>query len=221
MRPVKPHLSQLRIGDEEYRVSILRMARKTLSMHVAQGELLVKAPLNADIKTILEWVGTKQTWIEKRTALFRRMKLEDDEIWYLGRKVNVVRSKHTVFGIDGIQLKNGASLDAALRNHAIDSLTPLFNKAALELGYGPQELKFRSMTRSWGRCTSHGIITLNPRLIACDPRFIRYVCIHELIHLKHLNHSPSFWIEVRRYVPDLSAVKKLSIVITKEDRFEL
>ncbi|MGB7594181.1 MAG: YgjP-like metallopeptidase domain-containing protein [Erysipelotrichaceae bacterium] len=221
MRPAKPHLSQLKIGDDEYRVSILRMARRTLSMHVAQGELLVKAPLNADIKTILDWVITKQSWIEKRTALIRKMKLDEDEVWYLGKRTKVINAKQTLINSDGIYLKSGASLDAALRNQAIDILTPLFNKAANELGYGPQELKFRTMTRSWGRCTSKGIITLNTRLIACDPRFIRYVCIHELIHLKHLNHSPSFWSDVRRYVPDLSSVKRLSILITKEDRFAL
>lgn len=221
MKLVKPHLSQLKIGAEEYRVSILRMARRTLSMHVAQGELLVKAPLNADIKTILDWVSTKQSWIEKRMALIRKMNLDENEVWYLGKRTKVINARQTLINNEGIYLKSGASLDATMRNHAIDILTPLFNKAALELGYGPQELKFRTMTRSWGRCTSKGIITLNTRLIACDPRFIRYVCIHELIHLKHLDHSPSFWSDVRTYVPDLSAVKKLSILITKEDRFAL
>jgi len=221
MSPAKPYLSQLKIGTQEYRVSITRMSRRTLSMHVAQGELLVKAPLHADIQTILDWISTKQVWIEKRTALIEVMKLDDDEVWYLGKRTRVVAAKQTVITSDGIQLKSGASLDAAMRNHAIDILTPLFNQAARELGFGPLELKFRTMVRSWGRCTSKGVITLNTRLIACDPRFIRYVCIHELVHLKHLNHSTSFWSDVRRYVPDLSAVKKLSIVITKEDRFTL
>jgi predicted metal-dependent hydrolase len=221
MRPVPPLISRVRIGSDDYRVAVLRMPRKTLSMHVEEGALIVKAPLNANLPIVLDWIATKQSWIQKRTALIKRMKLDDDEVWYLGKKVKVRAASRTMFDINGITLQSGASLDAAMRNHAIDLLTPSFNKAAYELGYGPQELKFRTMTRSWGRCTSKGVITLNTRLIACDPRFIRYVCLHELIHLKHLNHSPSFWNEVRHYVPDLNTVKKLSIVINKEDRFAL
>lgn len=221
MRPIPPYTSQLTIGTDEYCISVLRMARKTLSMHVAQGELIVKAPLNSDFKTILDWVATKQAWIQKRSALIKRMQLDDGETWYLGKKVKIAHSDHTIFNINGITLKRGASLDAAMRNHAIDILTMYFNNAAYELGYGPQELKFRTMNRSWGRCASKGMITLNTRLIACDPRFIRYVCMHELIHLKYLNHSPLFWNEIKRHVPDLSAVKKLSIMINREDRFAL
>ena len=221
MRPLPPHTSQIRIGADEYRITILRMARRTLSMHVGQGELFVKAPLHSNLKTILDWVATKQSWIGKRTAIIKRMKLEDDEVWYLGKKVKVTPSNHTIFSIGGMTLKKGASLDAAMRNRAIDILTIYFNHAAYELGYGPQELKFRTMTRSWGRCTSKGTITLNTHLIACDPRFIRYVCIHELVHLKYLDHSPLFWNEVKHHVPDLSAVKKLSVMINKVDRFEL
>jgi predicted metal-dependent hydrolase len=221
MRQGKPVVSHLRLGQSTYRVSIQRMARKTLSMHVDGNELCVKAPLIADQQAVLNWVASKQKWIEKRISLIDKMKLGENEIWYLGHKVTVSSGDQTIIGLQGIRLKRGASLDAAMRRHALELLTSVFNNATQELGYIPKTLKFRTMTKSWGRCTSKGQITLNTRLIACDPRFIRYVCIHELAHLKHLNHAPAFWDIVKKHVPDLTAVKKLSILIHETDRFDL
>lgn len=221
MKSVPLYVAQLSIGDTTYRISIQRMPRKTLSMYVLEGELLIKAPLNSQLKNILDWVETKRGWIEKRILLIERMKLADNEVWYLGKKVVVYPDDQTVISTQGIQLKAGTSIDTALRKQAIETLRDLFTSSMHELGYGPKVLKFRTMTRSWGRCTSKGEITLNTRLIACDPRFIRYVCIHELVHLHHLNHSPAFWRELKSYVPDVSNVKKLSVILQKTDRFEL
>lgn len=209
--------SRLRLGDCDYQITIERMPRKTLTMHVSQQQLYVKAPLDANLPTVLHWVATKKTWIEKRMALLNRMVLDKNEVWYLGKKVTVEPADYTKIDPQGIRLKRGASFDAAMRRHAIDHIIDCFYAASRELGYGPKELNFRTMTRSWGRCSSKGEITLNTRLIACDPQFIRYVCIHEMAHLKYLNHSPAFWNEVKLHVSNLAAVKKLSIVLKKQD----
>lgn len=217
MRFAPLYESRLRLGDRDYQITIERMPRKTLTMHVSQQQLYVKVPLNAQQQDVLSWVATKKPWIEKRIALLERMSLDQNEVWYLGEKVKVTSAEKTSIDAKGIRLKNGASFDAAMRNHAIDYITDCFYEASRELGYGPKALNFRTMIRSWGRCSSKGEITLNTRLICCDPRFIRYVCIHELAHLKYLNHSPAFWNEVKLHVANLAAVKKLSIVIKKQD----
>jgi predicted metal-dependent hydrolase len=221
MRPKAPLVATLEIGDKAYRTTLQYMSRKTITMHVSGLELFVKVPLNANPTLVYQWILSKQAWIAKRNALVERMKLDENETWYLGRKTRITSGEQTSISSNGITLKRGASFDAAMRRHAIIIVNGIFDAAAHELGYGPKELKFRTMARSWGRCTSKGTITLNTHLISCDPRFIRYVCIHELVHLKYLNHSPLFWKVVRRYVPDLTAVKKLSIPINKQDLLAL
>ncbi len=221
MRVAPLSVSQLKLGVNDYRITIERLPRSSLSMHVSLQELYVKAPLGSDQRTVLAWVATKQRWIEKRIALLQRMKLDPNEVWYLGRKTTVTSADQTNIQKNGIALKRGASFDAAMRKHAIEVISEIFELACGECGCRPAKLTYRTMVRSWGRCTSKGEITLNTRLIACDPRFIRYVCLHELAHLKYLNHSPAFWNEVKKFVPDIASVKKLSIVFNKQDLLAL
>lgn len=57
----------------------------------------------------------------------------------------------------------------------------------------PQTLKFREQKTRWGSCSSRGAINFNWRLIVFKPEIVDYVIIHELAHLKHMNHSQDFW----------------------------
>jgi predicted metal-dependent hydrolase len=56
-----------------------------------------------------------------------------------------------------------------------------------------RKISVRNQRRRWGSCSRHGHICLNWRLIEM-PDWVRdYVLIHELMHLKRMDHSPSFW----------------------------
>ena len=57
----------------------------------------------------------------------------------------------------------------------------------------------------WGSCTSRGHISLNAQLLFFPPEEVEYVMIHELCHLRHMNHSPAFHEEVARHLPDWEA----------------
>jgi predicted metal-dependent hydrolase len=54
-------------------------------------------------------------------------------------------------------------------------------------------IKIRNMRARWGSCNSRSEITYNTHLIKKSKELIDYVIIHELCHLIHLNHSPSFY----------------------------
>jgi predicted metal-dependent hydrolase len=60
----------------------------------------------------------------------------------------------------------------------------------------------RNQRSRWGSCSRRGTISLNWRLVQ-TPTFVRdYIILHELAHLREMNHSPRFWREVQALCPD-------------------
>ncbi|MFA6093749.1 MAG: M48 family metallopeptidase [Elusimicrobiota bacterium] len=54
----------------------------------------------------------------------------------------------------------------------------------------------------WGSCTASGQLNFNWRLVLAPPEVLDYVVIHELCHLKEMNHSKRFWHLVNNHCPD-------------------
>jgi predicted metal-dependent hydrolase len=70
------------------------------------------------------------------------------------------------------------------------------------MGVNVSKVKLSSAKKSWGSCSSLGNINLNWRLVKAPMQVVDYVVVHELAHLKQMNHSPKFWYEVQKIIPD-------------------
>jgi predicted metal-dependent hydrolase len=68
-------------------------------------------------------------------------------------------------------------------------------------------LKVRKYKARWGSCNSRGELSFNYLLKMVPTWVIDYVIIHELCHLKHMNHSASFWQLVATYCPEYQSAK--------------
>ncbi len=77
-----------------------------------------------------------------------------------------------------------------------------------QIGVNPQRLSLRDQKTRWGSCSSTGAISLNWRLIMAPPAVIDYLVVHELCHLRHHNHSLTYWQEVARWIPDYRAHRR-------------
>ncbi len=66
----------------------------------------------------------------------------------------------------------------------------------------PLNLQLRRMKRSWGTCSTAGMITLNPLLMKAPPQYVDYVIAHELCHLREHNHGPAFYRLLDRLMPN-------------------
>ncbi len=78
---------------------------------------------------------------------------------------------------------------------------------AATLGVVVKSVSMRSQSTRWGSCSSTGRLNYNWRLILAPPFVLDYVAAHEVAHLVHMNHSPSFWRAVTHALPDMERGK--------------
>jgi predicted metal-dependent hydrolase len=71
----------------------------------------------------------------------------------------------------------------------------------------PRSLKLSEAKSQWGSCTAYGSVRLNVQMIKLPPRLIDYVVVHELAHLRELNHSAAFWRVVESACPDYKSLR--------------
>ncbi len=70
------------------------------------------------------------------------------------------------------------------------------------LGVRPSRVTIRGQRSRWGSCSARGTVSLNWRLMMVPVALADYVVVHELCHLRHMNHSRCFWAMVGSVVPD-------------------
>ncbi len=212
-----------------------RARRLTVTMHPDQP-LKVSTNLTTSDQQILAFLNSKKIWIEKNlaqietlTQKFKKPEIKEAELFpYLGElkylKLITYNKKKLHFSIeDGflicqvpIELENKPQRQDEIANQlkkffkqkALTYLSDRFNFWQQKTGLRAQELKFRKPLKRWGSCSSQKTITLNWKLICQPVLLIDYVIIHELCHLKYMNHSNDFWSLVASFMPEFKTYEK-------------
>jgi len=138
------------------------------------------------------------------TEIFLRGERVGIEVGESGQ-VNVGDEAVTVAG-------SGADLRAPIERHLRRLATRELSLRLLELaashGFTVRRVTVRNQRTRWGSCSRRGTISLNWRLIQ-TPVFVQdYLCLHELAHLRHMNHSARFWQEVAQLCPDFEVAER-------------
>ncbi len=199
------------------RLHLRRTARKNIILR----------PQSADSLTlsIPPWLGHTdlQRWLaDNEPALHRLLAAAPPaadtrpaSLWLYGRQLPLHPHSQTTchIGHDAIRLpeqpwpQQKAQLRRRLQTLAADYLLPRLHHHAQTLQQQPAASALSSAKTFWGVCRPRTGIRLNWRLVGAPEYVADYVCLHELCHLTHPNHSPAFWAEVRRHTPHTDTAK--------------
>ncbi len=138
------------------------------------------------VQTQVEWVPSGQTRF--RYEKFSKLKVEAPQNYILNHKKQLLAS--------------------AGRSLAKGYLQSRLNKWALHTQLKYNRLSVKDHVSKWGSCSVQGNINLNWNLIWLEEALVDYVIVHELMHLKEMNHGPDFWKLVKQVLPDYKILDK-------------
>ena len=89
-----------------------------------------------------------------------------------------------------------------------NKLEYIFPELIKQTNLVPNKIRIRNIKYAWGSCSSNKNITINLKLVDKSEEEIKYVVLHELCHLKYMNHSDKFWNLVEKYMPNYKEIRK-------------
>lgn len=176
-------LEYLDIEDLKIPIVLNRAKRKTLSVTVTpDGSLLIKAPERMPEMEIERFLGQRRYWIYKQTK--HMLETSADKVYRSDEEIIKLRQQARVILTDRTD----------------------YYKAMVGVDY--KRLRIGDQKTRWGSCSSKGTISYNWRLILMPEEIMDYVVVHELCHLREMNHSRKFWEYVSKIMPDYESKRK-------------
>lgn len=203
--------------------------RTTVALTVEPpGKLVVTAPPNTSITRLNGLVRNKARWVVERIkrtsdvppAHPHREFVSGETVLYLGRQYRLkvvsggegetaalhgqwfhVPVPGHLHGGERAQAVRHA-LRAWLKSHAESRLPLRLAALCKRFGIDVPPIVVREQRKRWGSCDTKGTLRINWRVIQAAPSLIDYVLVHELVHLRHQNHTRAFWAEVERMMPE-------------------
>lgn len=157
--------------------TVIRSRRRTIALEITrQGTALVRAPLRAADADIARFVDSHRAWLDKHLAARRSYMAAHPE--------------------------PSAEQAALWRRQAAEQLPSLVRLWAQRMGVQPAGITITAARTRFGSCSGKNRLSFSLYLMAYPPDAIEYVVVHELAHIRHHDHSPSFYREVKTYLPD-------------------
>ena len=167
----------MREQDLPFAPTVVRSDRKTLGLKINRdGRLIVQAPKRLPAAEIAAAIEKHRAWIEKHQAAQKE------------------RSAAHPLPTE--------AQTAALKEKARAVLPQKLDRYAALMGVTPTRLTITTAKTRFGSCSGKNAISFSCYLMQYPEEAIDYVVVHELAHIRHHDHSPAFWAEVARWLPD-------------------
>lgn len=202
----------------EIQVALKHSAKKNIIIRPRTlTSLQISVPPHLNDRKLAAWMRNNELLL--RRQLLRAQPVQENvmpnDIWLGGNKIalNVHDQKQVMHRNESICLPDLAwpqqqiYLRRFLQQRAAERLLPMLLQRAEIMKLQPAAVALSSAKTFWGVCRRTTGIRLNWRLIGAPEFVADYVCVHELCHLPHPNHSAEFWEMVNQHTPHTAAAK--------------
>lgn len=166
-------------------IEVIRSSRKTLGAQIKNGRIIVRAPKYATEKDINLFLQKNRKWFEKHIASANELEKEKESVRRLSEE----------------EIKNLYDRAKKIIPERVAYYAPIVG-----VKYG--KITVRMQKTRWGSCSAKGNLNFNCLLMLTPPEVTDSVVVHELCHIKEMNHSKRFYSEVTRVFPSYFEQKK-------------
>lgn len=181
-------------------------ARRYILRMLPDGRARVTIPRGGSLECACRFAERNKSWIERQLAKAPTAWGEGTVVMLRGEPLSL-RFEGPVLCLGGHAIGTpGANVRSAvecwLRLLAAPELTARTLELADRHGERILAVHVRNQRTRWGSCSAKRTISLNWRLIQTPPFVRDYIIVHELMHLREMNHSARFWQHVAEACPD-------------------
>jgi len=207
---------------QAYQLRISQRAKHARIVVKHSGVVEVVLPVGVSKKEAERLVVKQQAWIER--ALMRVQPAMHTESLPNHIVLPAIDASYAVayqeknqrkpWQLDGdtLHVKETTNAHEVLRDWlkacAKQYLPEMLEAVAQDMGVDYRHVTVRLQKTRWGSCSTAKNISLNARLLLLPMPVVRYVLVHELAHLKHMNHSSSFWQHVSKFEPHYNHLRR-------------
>lgn len=166
----------------EYDMRKSKRAKQVRLTINGDGVVVATRPARVPEYRVIEFIKEKFAWIQKRL----------DQISRIDTDLTRHNRKHYLSHRESAR---------TLVHQKIEHWNTFYN-----FTYG--RVSVRSQRTRWGSCSSKGNLNFNYKILFISEELQDYLIVHELCHLKEMNHGPNFWKLVEKTIPDAKALQK-------------
>lgn len=205
----------LQIDGNSYNYLITRRRNsRYLRLRIdSAGLLKVSIPYYSSSKSGVNFIIRNKEWIDKKISALNIQK----NFYYLGKEIKLIKKNNLKINkINFTYLNNILYIELSdsnllsdqelyniwLKNKAERYFHQKVERLASIYGFQYNSIRIRNMKSRWGSCSPKKNLCFNLKLMKFNSKIIEYVIIHELCHLKFMNHSKNYWNLVESIQPD-------------------
>lgn len=203
--------------DAVTHIRVSHRARRLAVRVYPDARVEVVVPRRARPREVEHFITTHREWIETQRARALRNRPDPEPFppaeLHLAASAETLRV-HVAGGTGRLRITEAgdilrvagaftpATLRRALRRWLLAAararLAPRLAALSRSTGVDYARLSIRRQRSRWGSCSVRGTISLNACLLFQRPEVVDYLIVHELTHVKHMNHSKRFWQAVEK-----------------------